>query len=334
MRLPRMIATLATVIAAMLPTQGAAEEAAAASGSKATGTFATALASARSDSAAREQLFVALDGQLADDLQRVDIYGRGVGIWNRRTQFSLDAGQVGEVVDLLLEAEFASLPERLAPQAPDGGRKPVRLIRAITVHVGGEEKTVVQDNKTAISKPLKQLTDRLVALCREPASKGIGAANLEDGLRKLADGTLAREALQVSANAPQIRSLDTQPGKGWLLSIRHGILKFQSHDLASGYRTLLERPLTDNEASQLARALLEANTAEMPRNINTSGHTQLTVAVLQHDIRCVARSFATSEDAEAERAAERFDKVREDLLEFSKKAANEDSPAATQNPIE
>jgi hypothetical protein len=303
-----------------------------ATGLNAAGTFATALESARSDSDIREQLHVALDGQLADNLQRLDIFGRGVGIWNREAQFSLDAGQVGEVLELLHDADFANIPERLEPEATNDRQKPVRLIRAITVRVGGEEKTVVQDNKSPTSRPLKQLTDRLVALCREPAANGVGAASLEDGLRKVADGTLARETLQVTANAPQIRSLATQNGQGWLLSIRHGVLKIQSHNLATGYRTVLERPLTDGEARRLGRALLEAGTAELPQNINTAGHTQLTVAVLQHDIRCVARSFATTKDAEAERAAERFDTVRESILELSKTAVGGVSRGDTSDP--
>jgi len=285
-----------------------------------------ALKDARKSADARRLLRIGIEGQLATDLTRLDIYGRGVGIWNDERQFKLEDKGVREAIDLLLKADFAAMPDRFAFAGGDEREKPVQLIRVITVDVGGLSKTVTQDSKGPISAPFEKLNAQLVALCREPSQSGIGASSLEDGLRKVADGTLIPEALRISVNAPQLRSLASQTGQGWLMTLRQGTLTLQSHVLDRGYETVVDRPITTDEARALARVLLDDDVYELPSNVNTKGHTQLTVEVLNHGIDVMARAFASPKGDAATTAEQAFGAVRKALLGFSMSATTPSSP--------
>ncbi len=88
--------------------------------------------------------------------------------------------------------------------------------------------------------------------------------------------------MRITVNASQLRSLASQTGQGWLMTLRQGTLTLQSHVLDRGYETVVERPITADEARALARELLDDEVYELPSNVNTEGHTQLTVGVLNH----------------------------------------------------
>jgi hypothetical protein len=281
-----------------------------------------ALKNARKSADARGLLRIGIEGQLAPGLSRLEIYGRGVGIWNDERQFELEDKAVKQAIDDLINADFAAMPDRFTHGSSKDREKPVQLIRVITVDAGGLSKTVTQDSKGPISAPFEKLTAQLVALCRDPSQTGLGASSLEDGLRKVADGTLIREAMRITVNASQLRSLASQTGQGWLMTLRQGTLTLQSHVLDRGYETVVERPITADEARALARELLDDEVYELPSNVNTEGHTQLTVGVLNHRIEVMARAFASPKDATAATAETAFGAVRRTLLEFYKIAVN------------
>jgi len=286
----------------------------------------TRLKEARNDSEKRSSIRIEVEGQLGAALTRVTIYGRGIGIWNGERQFAADSKTIDSAIDLLLKAKFHEMPERFAYEEKKDEKeierqKPVKLVRIITVSVGELSKTVVQDNKGPLSKPFETLTAELVELCRKPAEKGITAISLEDGLQKVVDGTLAPETFWVSVNAPQLKSLESQDGQGWLLEFRHGILSLRSNILGQGIRDTGERHLTAREAQTLAKQLLGAGLAGMPPNINTIGYTQLTVAVLNHKKTTLARRFASQPDQAAKAAAKSFTGIRKELFELYESGA-------------
>jgi hypothetical protein len=285
-----------------------------------------ALKGAHKSGGERRLLRIGIEGQLAPGLTRLDIYGRGVGIWNDERQFKLEDKAVREAVDLLLKADFAAMPDRFAFGGSDDQEKPVQLLRVITVDVGGLSKTVTQDSKGPISVPFEKLITQLVALCRKPSQSGLGASSLDDGLRKVADGTLIPEAMRITVNAPQLRSLASQTGQGWLMTVRQGALTLQSHVLDRGYKTVVDRPITTDETRALARELLDDKVSELPANVNTQGHTQLMVGVLNHRIDVMARPFASPEDAAAMATEQAFGAVRKALFEFYKMAVQPPSP--------
>jgi hypothetical protein len=284
------------------------------------------LEDARKDSEKRNSVRIEVEGQLGADLNQITIYGRGIGIWNGEKQFTADSKAVDQAIGLLLGAKFYELPDRFAYEEKKDEKeierqKPVKLVRIVTVSVGTLSKTVVQDNKGPHSKPFETMTTELVELCKKPAEEGITAVSLEDGLQKVVDGSLAPEALWVSVNAPQLKSLESQDGQGWLLEFRHGILSLRSNILGQGIRDTGERRLTAREAQTLAKQLLGAGLAEMPQNINTAGYTQLAVAVLNHKKKILARQFASPPDEDAKAAEKSFASLRKELFELYESGA-------------
>jgi hypothetical protein len=270
----------------------------------------------REDSEARGALSIVVEGQLGQGLTRLTIYGRGIGIWNGERQFALKSKQVREAIDLLIDAKFTEMPERFAVEGEDEKderQAPIKLLRVVTVSTGDISKTVLQDDRGPLSKTFESLVENLVALCRKPAAEGISASSLEDGLEKVAKGRLAPETLVINANAPQIRSFESQADQGWLLTLEHAILSLRSQVLDEGVRKTGERALPPREVEKLAAELLEAGAPEIPPNVNTTGYTQLTIRVLDQQVRTMARTYATDPDAAAKDAAKSFAGIRDIL---------------------
>ncbi len=71
-----------------------------------------ALKNARKSADARGLLRIGIEGQLAPGLSRLEIYGRGVGIWNDERQFELEDKAVKQAIDYLINADFAAMPDR------------------------------------------------------------------------------------------------------------------------------------------------------------------------------------------------------------------------------
>jgi hypothetical protein len=297
--------------------------------------FDALLQEAKESAEARLLLRIEIEGQLDDGLRRLAIFGRGIGIWDGKRQFVLSDDAVAQTLNRLLESGFSAMPDRFPPREPDDRQNPVQMIRMITVHVGGQMKMVIQDSKGAKSDEFKRLVDDLVALCAEPARKGRSALNLEDGLRKVADGTLAGETLWINANAPQMRSLESQRGQGWLVAVRAGLLTVQTHDIHSGYRKRGERPLDADEAQRIAKELIAAGVHELAANVCAEGHTQLTVAVLDQKVRTLARANSGCAGEAGEGEAKNFEQVRrflQNLYEVNLKIAEHSSDQSSTMP--
>ncbi len=270
------------------------------------------------------------DGRLADDVRKLTVYGRGIGIWNGERQFELTAKETKAVLRLLVERKFADLPELLGGEEeeardeagirerpldppPPGGKKaeaPRYLLRTLSVTVGDVTRTVIQEAEVPEAAPFEKLLADLVELCRKPAANGIGALDLASGLRMVADGKLAPETLSLLVNAPQLRSLPSQEGQGWILEVRHARLSDATQALGRGVVHRTHRGMQPEEIRELARKLLDAGASSLPARIHTTGYTHLTIQVLNHKVNVMARTYAGTPDAAAKKAAARFARVR------------------------
>ncbi len=186
---------------------------------------------ARADlSPERPSLAGALDRALADGwneleieaecrvegrLPRVEVYGNGVGIWNDERQFVLSRTEVRELLAAVRDAGFASMrpsyggkhdPAREDAQAP-------RLTCRASVRLDGASGEAVQLEGGRQFAELRRLAETILDACREKAAAGTGAADLDDGLAKVASGILAPEVLQVLVSRqPEGRS-STDPAR-------------------------------------------------------------------------------------------------------------------------
>jgi len=279
------------------------------------------------------------DGRLAPGLHFLTLYGRGIGFWNRERQFELSERKVKNAIQIILRRHLCRLPEHIGgeeepederhPRPLDrrNGKAPRFLLRALIVTAGSQSRTIVQETEVPEAKPLVDGLSELAALCRKPAAKGRTATSLEDGLTLVAQGKLAPEALTISVNAPELRSLKNNSGQGWTLRIEHGRIHTQSQELGKGYVTLTDRPMEPNAIRRLAKELLNANAVALPNQVSTPGYLHLRIGVLSHSIQVMARTFAGTPTPESRQATKTFASVRA-LLRSSWKESTERSKAA------
>jgi len=235
-------------------------------------------------------LRIEVEGFLDAGARSLTVYGRGFGVWNRARQIKLSGKQVRKCLKILKKSGFLSMPERIVGSKPPG--EVTQLLRSVTLVIGEHRHKVEQDNKAPESQPFREMVAAIVAVCRPSAEKGVTATDLTDGLRKIADGALAPELLEISANAPELRSLPDQAGQGWLVQLRHGALAFTPHSLANGYGAPTRRALTESAVRDLARLLIREKVSSWPGNLNLPGYLQLSVRVLDRHVDIMARRFA------------------------------------------
>lgn len=280
--------------------------------------LAVALEKLSEPGASLEGVRIELTGGENRDPYDLAVYGSGVGVWNRSRQFELDPALVRQALGRLREAGFAKLPERvIGPSptptptpAPGAGPHATIVLRSISVTVGNLSKTVHQDNKAWPSPNFAALHGDLVAIFREPGRQGVTPKDLADAIAKLRSGVLRPEVLQLTANAPEQRGLESQEGQGWLLRIRNGRIEAQAHQLGAGYGPLVSRPLSEEGAQRVASWLAEAKLPELPRNIDRKGYLDLAVTVLSHDHTLQARPFAGRDPAAEAQAQKALDQLR------------------------
>lgn len=293
-----------------------------------------ALHRALTNPAERAAFRIEASGQLAQDLHFLTLYGRGVGFWNKERQFQLDPSQVKKSIRVILDHHLCRLPETIggeeeAPEIIRGrpapphkrGDAPRYLLRTLTVTVGERSRTIVQEADVPEAKPLEKGLAELASLCRGPAAKGVTAHDLANGLALVASGKLAPEALILSVNAPQLRSLKDNTGQGWILRIEHGRIVAQSQALGSGYLTIVDRPLEPREIQKLAKELLTAGVASLPAQVNTPGYLHLNLRVLGNAIQVMARTYAGTPSPEAANSVSTFASIRNLLRSTWKREA-------------
>ena len=242
------------------------------------------------------------------------LFGDGVGIWNGERQFRIDSKAVLGLLKLIDKAGFCMWPER-ASQIGKGNQPEVdpdalRVNRAISLTIGDVSKTVTQIARSPESAAFTALVTRILDACEKDGQRGIGAENLQDGLAKLRDGTLAPEVLQVTLNCPQQAATDPE---GWLLRLRGAEVEVQRNTKAAGYADRKRMRLSDQEVRDLARLLFAADLAGLPGNIVAPGYTDLRVSVLNQTKAIQARAFAGASPTARPNAQEAFSKVRDVL---------------------
>ncbi|MCG6963656.1 MAG: hypothetical protein LJE95_10355 [Acidobacteria bacterium] len=290
------------------------------------------LEKAKTDPATMKIVRIEAEGRLGNDLFSLVLYGAGVGIANNSRQFAVSPKTLTGAVELVLDSGFTSMPDRFGMDEEEGevreGVKekekkdhdnPRRILRMLTVAVGDQSKTVIQDDLGDISKPLSKAVTGLVALCQEPIKSAVTVPDLAEGLKRVAAGTLAPETLFVAVNAPQIRSMAEAKDQGWAMAVEHGGIMAHTQTLQHGIGRPSRRRLTADEARSLARMLLKYDVPKLPRNISSPGYCQLTVSVLGHQRTVLVRPFAGARPAGEPANAAKFAALRKELYALFKK---------------
>ena len=226
------------------------------------------------------------------------VYGNGVGIWDRRSQFRLTKPQVVAILKALRQARFGAMPDVFGEEEEGeereqakGEREGPRMKGRIDARAGTVSKTVIQMVDGDQSAELAALAERLLALCAEPARSGVGAKNLGEGLQKVAAGRLAPETLSATVQRRFERADPATGETGWILQLEGRVAVSESLPGGRKNAPRMELALTESEFRGLTGLLAGNRAAELPINVYAPEYTDLQLAVLSSSRTISARRY-------------------------------------------
>ena len=224
-------------------------------------------------------------------LTSVRVYGDGVGTWNRATQFRLPAETVRGIAEMVRDIHFGAFPievREVEEKKKPGERDETELFGRIIVGAGD----VVHIVKQMGDKPereLEELAKKVIADCRQPASRGERAASLDEGLRRVGDGTLAPQMLELVARRKVDKPAPSAGEENWMLRINGR--RAVDRDLTKRPSVERELSLTDQELKTLVTLLRDARVGTLPQSLWATRYTTLRVQVLNQMRNIQARRF-------------------------------------------
>ena len=250
-----------------------------------------------------------------------DIYGNGVGIWNRKRQFTLAPEAVRSLLEILREGELAAMPDVLG----SGGRpgRPGSSCR-IALHIDHIAKQVAQALGGEAPGRLRPLAGRLFEAIREAGRTGTTAADLEDALAKIADRRLAVEALSLrSRRRPSAGDLDEE---GWVLSLHGSVAVSRSFSPREGYGPEMRLRLEADAVRAIARRLAAHPPGDLPAVTADDVDTSVHLEALQHELGVQVRRADSAKLAEPQDHQERLGRLIEEIRRLHRRVLSDGLP--------
>ena len=218
------------------------------------------------------------------------VFPSGVGIWDRTVEIAVPNQTRMALLQALKTSDFAAMKRQYGGKKKPGAKTKSGALRvrcSVTADIGGASKQSMQLIDGDQSAHLEGLATALLDMAEPLAPDGTSATDLSDGLQKLATGALKPESLKLRfVRLPQNKAED-----GFIFGIRDGLISRQ--DYAPGRKI---GDITSNRAQAenietITRALLEAQIASLPVNLQAGDHFELEVDVLDHRKTVIARRF-------------------------------------------
>ncbi len=230
-------------------------------------------------------------------VHRIFLWGDGIGIWDNESQFRLEPPARREILRSFRDQGFCRMNDDLFQ--PGSGLRgspgaPVQQ-QAIKLQIGGVTKTVThtvpslgryRDVEEA-ARPLREIVRVARTVCEGPASRGIRASDLADGLSKVEARRLADVAVHLFVNR-----LEDSGAHGWLVRVDGRRVTTQVSTKGKGWAPPVEIRLPDDEFLELVRSVSAARPGAFPKNLYDEGYTDLTLSVLNRSVNVQARPFS------------------------------------------
>ena len=224
----------------------------------------------------------------------MEVFEHGVAIWGGERQFRLTATQIEGLLQQLLAADFASLPNRYGG-SPEPDRMQADSARSVvcslSVAVAGAEKEVFQINRGEQSESFARLVNGLLDSCEEAAADGTAAESLEDGLEKVATGQLDPVTLGLHFQQLNEAAGPGEASAGFVLALRGLAVETRVRQLDEGYSDPTHLELIDDEVRRFAWQLAEREPTRFPKNLWAPDYRDLTIRVLNQKVSLVARPY-------------------------------------------
>ncbi len=267
------------------------------------------------------------------------IFGDGVGIWQRQLQFQLSKSRVLELLGVIQKSEFGAMPDSFGESEGGEGNEGPRLKGRLSVFAGSTSKTVIQLVDGDQSKELDLLVNGILDACAEPATRGVGAASMEEGLRLLASGKLSPHILDTRFQRPPDPKATETPDTGWTL--RTSGLRASAEQMRAGRAPAPARELalSMKDFRALATALADSDPASLPQSLYAARYTDLTVELFSYRRTIAGRRFLGMTPETHGEKQKAFDRLIEtfralrDRIEVAGKPVTADlAPVETDRP--
>lgn len=250
----------------------------------------------------------------------VEVFGNGVAIWNGSSQFQLTPAEIRACLEAFREVGFAGMTEQLGLEEADSV---LQVVCRVRLELDGVSKEVVQLQRGEQSAELRKLAERLLEISEEPARGGVTAADLDDGLAKIAAGELAAETLELMLH----RKPADPEAEGWLLRVEGLTASTRELRRGEGYDDPIVLELRPEELAELAGFLAEQKVGELPDNLYAEHYTDLVARVLSRRRSIQARQFAGLTPERHGELQKRFDRLFEELSELHRRVLEHGRPA-------
>lgn len=252
------------------------------------------------------------------------VYGSGVGVWNQEKQFVLAPDEHKELLRRTVAAGLFEMPERPRPEKSVEPRPnaPV-IVRAVAVRVGELERIVAQNDRVWTLPALEALVTELFGLCEKKASKGTGASSLTDGLRKIADGKLALETLQLVLNLPPVAAGAAEKAMEGVLVVLDGGVVTWTEQAPGSAGVAVPVPATGERLRSLVTSLAESGLEGFPVNLYRARYVDLNVRVLGRARSVQARAFVGMDPAKDSRQQTALERVIQSILSLGPEGSGE-----------
>jgi len=148
----------------------------------------------------------------------------------------------------------------------------------VSLTIGGVTKSSTQLGGGEQSAELKALAQRLLDICEQAARNGVEAADLLDGLRKVADGRLAPQVLRVTV--VRVAGRRGGPRTRWYFYLLDGAAEVRA--VEGGTVAHRRRALSRKELADVIGVLVANRVDDLPQNLWAEHYTDLSVGVLAH----------------------------------------------------
>ena len=239
------------------------------------------------------------------------LFPGGIAIWEDSTQVGLTDVERSELLAKLLRRGFAAMaPMYGSGDEADESDVAFRVSCMVSVQIDGLEKSSAQQADGPQSAELKGLAADLLDQVEPLVANGLTAADLQDGLEKLASGVLAPEAFRLRlVDLPAAGGAVT----GSILRVAAGGVSRQAYAPGRELGTQSWLPLAHCRIQDLAMAIRAANLPALPANLWSGSYIELEVRVLNHAKTIIARSFARLKAKSPGEDQQRFDRLLDHL---------------------
>lgn len=224
--------------------------------------------------------------------RRVELFGSGIGIWDRAGQFPVSQGEFRRILGFIQESDFATRPPATESSEFSEPDFALKILCSVSLDIADASHTEQQLNKEKRKEELYRLADRILDECEGLASTALRPASFEEALDLLAAGRLAPQTFSLVLHRKPLVGRSKEGDTGLLLRLNGPELRVQQFHPGTGYSEATGRRLDASEVHQLAERLRSMHIDSFPANLYADEYMDLSFHLLRWQKKVQAQRFS------------------------------------------